>query len=466
MNGKPVQPARPDTLLPQDAADGGSARPVSASLSEAERAFGAGRVADAIGAARTALRENPSDGAVRLALARYVAAAGRDEEAMQLLFALLRTEERFAAESNTLLGRLLEKNGNYEQAAEFLARGAQAGPDGTPGAGADRMAAGRDGDAQRQILQAERCLDQGRFGRAADILEAIPDGGRHEERRRSLLAASCLRLGRTDEALRIVQTMLAADPRSAAALRTAGSVLLALGRREEADAYLNRLSAADPSTEREVLQQAVLFGEAGRHEEAYALLHRLHAAHIPSAESLFAEGAAAYNSGRTAEAERLFTDLCRIDEPPVAASYYLRLVRRENEEQCSVLPYHFALPAAEVRRRQEFIDEGLRCGFAQAFIEWAAGGEYTQTLLWATQQGDEWSCLRACRIVAGFADTRAEEALRGVLLRRSASDALKREVAVLLARNGARPPYPGYLGGEFIWVSPEPEEKTGEQTAV
>lgn len=417
----------------------------------------------AVAGARAAVRMDPDNAAYRLLLADALAEVHKYDESTRLLFSLLERGSGPESECLYLLGSNCMACGDYDRARACFLDCLRLEPNGPHAEEIRRLlsyvqaersdsglfAGPEEQNARRLAVQGSRYLESGQYERAAEVLGRIPAAHADLPYAANALALACFLTGQQEHALRMTEEVLAKEPDNVFAMCNMATFLHDLGRMDEAEPYLTRLDAAQEVSDEERYKIAATFCELEQHERAYQHMHAYNLLGQRDTQSMFYEAVAAFNTGRLRQAAEILSDVSKIEEPPVVSDYFLALVRRLESEpgKPHVLPYLYKLPLEEARRHISYFSQCLRLDDAALHELWNHSREFESTLLWLLDQTEENTLLTVCTLIAGFGDAKAEEILRGLLLRRTMPDTIKEEIAVLLSSFGAPAPYVAHLDG-------------------
>lgn len=221
----------------------------------AERALAEGRIDEAVGLYRAALRERPDDAATLALLGRTLALADRYGEAAEVLG---RAVERGAGDVRTLLylGSSLWESGDPEAADPVLERAALAAERAAAGGGAELLARHQLGRLRLWSGRPEQAIPS--LERALELRPSAVD-------LRLDLARALDGAGRADDAIAAYRRVIEAAPDSHHARWGLAQVLARAGRRDEAAEELRvyrRLYDADQDRTRRIRRIESLVDQA------------------------------------------------------------------------------------------------------------------------------------------------------------------------------------------------------------
>ena len=329
----------------------------------------AGRLDEALAAARIGLERSPEDAGAHANLGRVLVLLERYDEAEVALQASMQLDPQFP-DPHQNLAEAHRRRGRHEAAVEAY-RWALAIDDGLAvgyaGLGASLFELARYDEAL-PMLERALALDldaevEGGFallaGRAARELGRLEAASAHLQRAAALepdsteplVALSGVlrdqgRAGDADDYLRRVRVLAASD---APALHNAAEAVRKGGRPEESLAWYRDALQVDPELAPALVGRGAALVDLGRHEEAHESLERAIALEMDAATSATAHylaGRALYELGRTAEAAAEFERSLEHDPDQTQALDYLASLRfgqQEYEDALALYEAHAAL---------------------------------------------------------------------------------------------------------------------------
>ncbi len=242
---------------------------------------------------------NPNARDAHLNLVAPLAEAGRLDEA--LAAARIGVEQRAdRADAHVALGSVLLRLGRFDEADSVFRTALQLAP-GHPGAHQNL------GEALRR---------RGRFGEAIEMYRAALGTDPDLAAAHAGLGLSLFETGRHGEALAALQRTLALDPDAPSAgeiAMAAGRAAVEVGRLDAADAHFRRAVALEPTSPAPLMELSNLLAARGRRAEAEEYLRRAREArpNDPAAFHVIGEGLRA--AGRHDEAVASYREALRID---------------------------------------------------------------------------------------------------------------------------------------------------------
>ncbi|HEX7056338.1 MAG TPA: tetratricopeptide repeat protein [Bacilli bacterium] len=300
--------------------------------------------------------------------------------------------------------------------------------------------------------RARKLLEEGNFGEARRILEALIARCPDFLAARNNLALACFYQGNPGKALEIVEEVLAQDPGNLHALCNKGIFLSHLGDTENLPALQAKLRVIDPLHHEHVFKLATTLGILGEHAAAYRHFRRLLKAEDTEFDAyLFHYAAvAAYNTGRFSEAAHLWKQAERLDPESQVPKFYLHHMQslRENSEH-AVLSYYYHLPYEEQIRTLEKTPAKI---MEQIRKDTLVRASY----FWALRHGDDNTKLQVLQVLALLQDAEVEEALRKFVMLPHENDDLKKIALFVLRSMGVRETIKAHIYGKTADFPPRP----------
>lgn len=208
-----------------------------------------------------------------LAYGRFLAAAGRHEEALPHLDVVTRLQpnNRYAWQ---LLGQSLNAVGRNEEGAAALKRYEALGAQEDATAAGDEARKTED-PTERAILRARALLSEERYDEAIEVLRKEQEVAPDDPRPRLLESRALLLAGRNEEALERAEDTVTRFPDNADSYYQRGTVHLALEHRSSAEADFREALALSPDHVPAMSDLAVVLTVEGKRTEAERLLERV-----------------------------------------------------------------------------------------------------------------------------------------------------------------------------------------------
>ncbi len=210
-------------------------------------------------------------------------------------------------------------------------------------------------DYSKELELGSRALKAGNCKLAVKTFEKIEKGSKEYAQAKEMQAVAHLLAGEESEAEKICLELLETKPNDTRALATLSAVYLEQGKKEESREIALQLCACKQDNTDELYKVATVCCENGLHEQAFEKFCELENVMPFDGRMLYFKAVAAYKCGKFEESEKTFDTLCSIYPDAEVAKYYLRALRRreENEvpDEAEAPDYLYHLPQAERESR-------------------------------------------------------------------------------------------------------------------
>ncbi len=253
--------------------------------------------------------------------------------------------------------------------------------------------------------QARKCLEEGHFLKAAQMLQGIVRKHPSFMPAWNNLALAYYYAGQFEKAIDTIEQTLERDPGNLHALCNLSILLSHHGRLPELVTLLAQLKKVTPLHHENVYKLATTLGILGQHEEAYRLYRRLMRLTSPREASTYHFAAiSAYLTGREQQAIRWWQKAKQLDPESGVADYYLDMVTRQSaHDPIETIPYHYSRPNPETPT-----------GYGTFFSpeDFKSDPMVRASLLWALQHGKDDAKQMVIQTLAMIGDEEAEATLR------------------------------------------------------
>ncbi|MDR1619766.1 MAG: tetratricopeptide repeat protein [Clostridiales bacterium] len=422
---------------------------------------------EAISLYHRALRAEPENVEIQLAIAEVLTEMHRYEQSNRLLFSLLSGKdsptECFFGIACNFLG-LQEFSHAYESLENYLALD----PEGDFADDAmDMMEVIEDRDVLYSMPgiqspdehEAVNVCAKGRrlleLGRAKEAIKLIKDAA--EKWPDMLFVHNNLALAYFcdrdyEGAMRAVRDVLLEDSRNVQAHCNLLLFMHAARDEEGVERELVFLKAADSRDMQDWNRMAVVFLEMEQTAEALSVLKKLQAAYPYDEGTLHRLAMCRYLQGRYELARDCYDRLLKIDPNDTVAAYYRRVCHNAADGKKESVDWlcHYEVPYAEILRRVRYINEKSRLPADDLKKLWSGDARFRALLNWSLHLPDASAKRALITMIAGFNDKEAELMLRRFQMDQMQPDAIKHDVFALLKRMRAPEPYIAYLGGRLV----------------
>lgn len=285
---------------------------------------------------------------------------------------------------------------------------------------------------------ARMMLEEGRFGEAVKLLEAIVQEQPDFYAARNNLGLAYYYMGMFNKALATIEDVLERDPGNLHGLCNLAIFYQHAGNLNELLPLIVALQKTYPFHQEHVFKLATTMGILGQHEAAYTHFRRLlKDDEVNLDPSLYHYTAvAACHIGHFDEAERLWRQAERLDPKSEIPQFYLSQMHeyRQMDERAirehdgkSMWSYHYHLPFEEQFRLWEKTSGGLPDHLKRDPL-------VRSSFFWALRHGDQQTKLQVIQALGMIADLEVQEALCAFLLEPDEDEYLK-QVAIFVLRS-------------------------------
>ena len=429
---------------------------------------------DAIAYYGRALKCDPDNREIRIAMAQVLTEMCRFEESNRILFALTRGGRDEEADPECYFGMGCNFVGlyDYENARNALEHYLALDPDGEFIYDAydmldaiDDAEFGAEGDGLFALSKEDRAYDLAEEGRTLleqDQYEAAVEALQHAltlapklayARNNLALAYFCMRDNK--RAAAEAHAVLRDDPKNVQAMCNLAMVYSAMHDDTNANRMADALLRQETDEPEEINRIALVLMELGRFEEAYGVMQRLVRYYPYETGAVHRLAVCAYETGRYQEATECYDKLLKINAGDTVARYYRGLCRAA---QTGGMPhgrkrefmFHYQVPVDEMIARVSRLNAILSLPQEEIAARWREDDELLNLVEWGFSMPEEGIKRALLSLVASFHDARAEALLRDYAMRMDQPDRLKQEAFALLAQMGAEGPFVGYIGGRLV----------------
>ncbi len=209
-------------------------------------------------------------------------------------------------------------------------------------------------DYSREVSLGSKALKAGDCKRAIEEFSKVEKGSKEYASAKEMQAVAHLLAGETEEAEKVCLELLQDQPNDLRAQSTLAAVYLEQGKTEESRALALELAATDRDDPDDLYKVATVCCENGLDGEAYRLFEKLDKKMPYDGRMLYFKAVSAYKSGHRQVAEDTLDTLCTIYPDAEVAKYYLKALRRYDEnsgEPAPELIYFYHLPQEERENR-------------------------------------------------------------------------------------------------------------------
>lgn len=210
-------------------------------------------------------------------------------------------------------------------------------------------------DYSKELELGSRALKAGNCKLAVKTFEQIEKGSKEYAQAKEMQAVAHLLAGEESEAEKICLELLDTKPDDTRALATLSAVYLEQGKKDQSREIALRLSSTKQENTEDLYKVATVCCENGLHEQAFEKFCELEDKMPFDGRMLYFKAVAAYKCGKLDEAEKAFDILCSVYPDAEVAKYYLRALRRRDEnekiDEAETPDYLYHLPQAERENR-------------------------------------------------------------------------------------------------------------------
>lgn len=210
-------------------------------------------------------------------------------------------------------------------------------------------------DYSKELELGSRALKAGNCKLAVKTFELIEKGSKEYAQAKEMQAVAHLLAGEESEAEKICLELLETRPSDTRALATLAAVYLEQGKKEESREIALKLSSNKQENTDDLYKVATVCCENGLHEQAFEKFCELEDLMPFDGRMLYFKAVAAYKCGKLDESEKAFDTLCSVYPDAEVAKYYLRALRRRDENEmlseAEAPDYLYHLPQEERETR-------------------------------------------------------------------------------------------------------------------
>ncbi len=289
-----------------------------------------------------------------------------------------------------------------------------------------------DDDVYGKHEMARRCLEEGRFLEAVNILQTIIDTDPTFMPAWNNLSLAYYYVGDFEQAMVTIERTLEREPGNLHALCNLAVLLSHHNQAAELVHLLSILKKVKPFHQEHIYKLATTMGVLGQHEDAYQLYQRMMKTGRPQEACTYHYAAiSAYLSDHTAQAVRWWQKVKQLDPESGVADYYLEMVKADEGGQTKqLIPYHYQHPMREVALEKV----NVTC-----VEDFKNDPMIRASLLWALQHGKDDVKHTVLQTLALIGDDEAESAIRQFYYHTS-NEQLQKLALLALAEMGASLP--------------------------
>ena len=421
-----------------------------------------------------ALKCDPENREIRIAMAQVLTEMNRFEESNRILFALTRGGADAEADPECYFGMGCNFVGLYDygHARDSFERYLELEPDGAflydaydmldalddaefEEHGDGLVALSREDRAYDLADEGRGLLEQDRYEEAVEALQhALTLAPKLAYARNNLsLAYFCMRDNK--RAAAEARAVLREDPKNVQAMCNLSMILHTAHDDEGANRMADALLQEETEDPEELNRMALVLMDLDRFEQAYEVMQRLVRYYPYETGAVHRLGVCAYETGRYREATECYDKLLKINAGDTVARYYRGLCRAA---QTGGAPhgrkrkflFNYQVPVDEMLARVNRLNAILSLPQEELDARWREDDELKNLIEWGFSMPEEGIKHALLSLVASFADAQAEAMLREFALRMDQPDRLKQEAFAMLAQMGAEGPFVGYIGGNLV----------------
>ncbi|MBQ8229282.1 MAG: hypothetical protein IJZ32_01140 [Clostridia bacterium] len=226
-------------------------------------------------------------------------------------------------------------------------------------------------DYSREVSLGSKALKTGDCKRAIEEFSKVEKGSKEYASAKEMQAVAHLLAGETEKAEQVCLELLKDEPNDLRAQSTLAAVYLEQGKTEESRALALELAQTDRDDPDDLYKVATVCCENGLDGEAYRLFEKLDKKMPYDGRMLYFKAVSAYKSGHRQVAEDTLDTLCTIYPDAEVAKYYLKALRRYDEnsgEPAPELIYFYHLPQEERENRCKTLIKLGNCAKDEAQI--------------------------------------------------------------------------------------------------
>lgn len=293
-------------------------------------------------------------------------------------------------------------------------------------------------DYSREVNLGSKALKTGDCKRAIEEFSKVEKGAKEYASAKEMQAVAHLLAGEMEEAEKVCLELLQDTPDDLRAQSTLAAVYLEQGKTEESRALALKLAQTDGEDPDDLYKVATVCCENGLDGEAYRLFEKLDKKMPYDGRMLYFKAVSAYKSGHRQVAENTLDTLCTIYPDAEVAKYYLKALRRYDENGAEPAPeliYFYHLPQEERENRCKTLLKIGNCSKDEAQI-FGLLAEHDGYFRWCFDEMDGGDHdLQYLGLVTAV-HVRADAFIQDVLLDFEVLDVLKVEtLRMLLERN-------------------------------
>ena len=427
---------------------------------------------DALAYYNRALKQDPENEEIRIAMAQVLTEMNRFEDSNRILLTLTREGNDVDPECYFGMGCNFIGMYDYNHARDSLEHYLALEPEGEFLYDAydmldalDDMDYAEHGDGLVALSREDRAydladsgrdlLEQDRYEEAVEAFQqALVLSPRMAYARNNLsLAYFCMRDNR--RAAAEAHAVLRDDPKNLQAMCNLTMILHAIHDDDEANRLADRLLTMEMQDPEDMNRVALLLMDLGRFEDAYGVMGRLCQIYPYDTGIVHRLAVCAYETGRYAEATACYDKLLKINGGDTVARYYRGLCRAAQTGAVAhgrkrKFLFNYQVPVEEMLSRMKRLNDILALPQEELALCWNRDDELRNLIEWGLTVPEYGIKHTLLSLTATFGDARAEEMLRDFALRMDQPDRLKQEVFALLAQMGAKEPFLGYLDGKLV----------------
>lgn len=169
--------------------------------------------------------------------------------------------------------------------------------------------------------------------------------------------------------------------------------------------------------------------------------------------------AAHYNTGAKLEfVTPYWVRIRRLDPEDTVAPNYLELAELQKLHQ--PIRYNYQVPESERLERVKYLSDIVAQGIPHIQALWRESPQFKRMLIWALKSDEQYFQKVAVNILSVIDEPDVEAVFRSYLMNPNATDALKRQVLILMSAGAARQPFLVHMGKGFAMAHVNPTNDT------